>query len=396
MTHLEAAEIVMTTLTRRGHEAFLVGGCVRDILLGREPKDYDVTTNAWPLMVQALFPKTLAVGADFGVIVVMIDDIPIEVATYRQDGNYTDARRPGVVNYSMDVREDVVRRDFTINGLLMEQGIGVRKIIDYVGGQTDIEAKTIRCIGDPLARFTEDPLRMLRAVRFAAQLGFSIEAKTFHAIQELAPTIAKVSRERITAELIRLVTSPFPMKGIVPLLLSGLADNIFPLDWTLNVQDNARRFADVTTTDPVKGLAMFFADSFGAAEALESLKLSNDQLQAVTNALNVGTALVHGAGDNAARKRLARTPGFQVGVDLFEQDMGMGLAVPDKELISYCRTLTPEDINPKPLLTGTDLIAKGMTPGPEFGRILFALETLQLNGVITTREEAERRLGEVT
>lgn len=397
MTPLDAAEIVTTALTRRGHEAFLVGGCVRDILLGRGPKDYDVTTNAWPTMVQAIFPKTLAIGASFGVVVVVMDDVQIEVATYRTDGDYSDARRPDTVAYSMDVKEDVVRRDFTINGLLMQREFGVQKIVDYVGGQADIESKTIRCIGKAEARFTEDALRMLRAVRFAAQLGFTIEDKTMAAIKKLRENIRKVSRERVAVELIKLVTSPYPEKGLQAFMRSGLIDCILPEPVSIGISSiMLERFAKFQTTDPVKGLAMFFAD-FGdkAEEAIASLKLSNDLALAVIHAINVPTALIHGAADDASIKRLARKPGFQAGVDLLEQEVAMGQSDPEDELIAFCRALTPEEINPKPFITGADLIARGMTPGPAFGRILTALETMQLNGLVNTREEAERRLGEI-
>src|SRR5271155_617847 len=204
---------VMHTLENKGFEAFLVGGCVRDRILNRQSKDFDVTTDATPDQVRAIFTHTIPVGAKFGVVVVVMDGVQVEVATYRADGAYSDGRRPDDVQYSLSAKEDVVRRDFTMNGLLMDAN---GQIIDHVGGQADIDLSVIRAIGDPNVRFAEDALRMIRAVRFAAQLRFDIEIRTYEAIQANAGLLKVISRERIAAELFKILSSPFPLKGIVP------------------------------------------------------------------------------------------------------------------------------------------------------------------------------------
>src|SRR5208283_546349 len=243
-----AAELVMEGLRRAGYESYLVGGCVRDILLQRTPKDFDVTTNALPEQVTAIFPRTVPVGAKFGVTVVVVGSEQVEVATYRADGIYSDGRRPDTVEYGKSAREDVERRDFTINGLLstgklVQRSIGLQPavadryvkiggetygIIDYVGGYADIERGVIRCIGDPNKRFEEDALRMIRAVRFAAQLGFEIEQKTMEAIEYNAYRLKDISRERVAAELFRMFSSPEPLKGLVPFIATGLFKYALP------------------------------------------------------------------------------------------------------------------------------------------------------------------------
>lgn len=397
MTPFETSEHIIRVLQSFGHQAFLVGGSVRDLVLGREPKDFDVTTSATPEQVQAIFEKTLAVGAAFGVVIVVINDIQVEVATFRIDGEYSDVRRPDSVTFTRSAKEDVVRRDFTINGLLLCEALaspteldeslrtrvmGNLAVLDYVGGLADLENKVIRAIGNPEERFTEDALRMLRAVRFAAQLGFEIESATFAAICKLAPTIRKVSRERVTAELIKLVTAPFPVKGLVPLVTSGLLQEILP-DLYLKFDRTLRRFALNPTKDPIKGLAMFFVDATaGLYESIKSLRLSYDESAAVVGACGAVTTLQLN-NTIAGQKKLARRPGFFTGVDLFEQNGG------DAKTVAFFRALTPEEINPKPFLTGDDLVARGLQPGPEFGRLLGALEVEQLEGRVTTREEAE-------
>lgn len=391
-----AAKTIMQTLKTNGYQAFLVGGCVRDLMLGREPKDYDVTTDATPEQVMATFPKTIPVGAAFGVVIVVEDGHQIEVATFRADGEYSDARRPDSVSYSKTAEEDVVRRDFTINGLLIGDALafdatgGDMGVVDYVGGLDDLKARVIRAIGDPVARFTEDALRMLRAVRFAAQLGFEIEETTLKAIEARAHTIHKVSRERIAAELFKLVTAPYPVKGLVPLVTTGLMNTIMPSFDIMTI----RRFAKFQTTDPLKGMAMLLAgqDEEIAYEYLLSLKLSVEQREVIHGALTGGGKMhVLDALTLAELKKLARKPGIQIALDLFEQDCALGNDIVTEgyeEAIRKLRTFTPEDIRPKPLVTGEDLIAMGLTPGPLFTKLLGKVEVEQLDGVLTTREEA--------
>src|SRR6266567_2709958 len=207
----ELANSICDTLENAGFQAFLVGGCVRDILLERDPADYDVATNATPEQVLKLFPEGLAVGAQFGVILVPGDGIKVEVATFRSDVGYTDGRHPDRVVYANSPREDVKRRDFTINGLLMRHDTG--EILDFVGGQADLRAGIIRAIGEPDRRFAEDKLRLLRAVRFAARFGYEIEHKTFAAIRKHAKEISQVSSERIREELTKLLTEGAARRG---------------------------------------------------------------------------------------------------------------------------------------------------------------------------------------
>src|ERR1700688_3818615 len=202
MTPRELADRICATLRENGHQAYLVGGCVRDLLLCRDPSDYDISTDARPERVQELFPRSLAVGAKFGVILVVEDGAQVEVATFRSDIGYSDGRHPDQVVYSDSPQEDVRRRDFTINGLLMDPASG--EILDYVGGRADLRAGIVRAIGDPRLRFAEDKLRMMRAVRFAARFGFRIERETMAAAQSLAAQITQVSPERIRDEVSKM------------------------------------------------------------------------------------------------------------------------------------------------------------------------------------------------
>ena len=220
VTPRELANSICNTLIREGHQAFLVGGCVRDLLLGREPADYDVSTDATPDRVMALFPESVAVGAQFGVIIVPRDGHKVEVATFRSDIGSADGRHPERVVFTSSPEQDVQRRDFTINGLLMRHDSG--EILDFVGGQTDLRAGIIRAIGEPARRFAEDKLRMLRAVRFAARFGFPIEPETFAAIRPHANEIGQVSAERIRDELTKLLTEGAARRGFELLDESGL------------------------------------------------------------------------------------------------------------------------------------------------------------------------------
>ena len=194
-----------------GYQAYLVGGCVRDLVLGREPADYDVATEALPERVQQLFPDSVAVGARFGVILVVEDSVQVEVATFRSDVGYSDGRHPDRVVYSRSPEEDVQRRDFTINGLLMDPRTG--EVLDFVGGRADLHAGLVRAIGEPELRFREDKLRMVRAVRFAARFGYAIEPATLAAIARLAPQVTRVSAERLRDELTKLLTEGAARRG---------------------------------------------------------------------------------------------------------------------------------------------------------------------------------------
>ena len=445
----QAAEQVMRALNGAGFEAYLVGGCVRDLVLGREPKDYDVTTSARPEQVIPLFEKTVSTGASFGVVTVVLDGVNTEVATYRSDGNYADGRHPDIVFYSDTAEQDVSRRDFTINGLLMSYrgssppplGLVLSEaapgspaqtssftinpmpdgaiVVDYVGGLDDIRNKTIRCIGNPTYRFTEDALRMLRACRFAAQLGFRVSVETSLAIDRNAALIRKVSVERITAELLRIVTSPHPDLGLALLASTGLLDYLPVKDAVKPSLANAmRRLSSFPTTDPDLGMAMLLAGADPCETdhghlCKEVLKLSSEHSSAIAGALEVRMALlVSGPSlhdpENHSRfrlKRLMRTPGAMNGVALARQDILLsrkgwedgGEATVQRYLdtLDYCMSLTPGEIRPERLATGDDLIAMGMEPGWGFRTILDAVEDLQLEGRVATREEALEAAGKM-
>jgi poly(A) polymerase len=248
----EFANSIVSTLRDRGYQAYLVGGCVRDLLLGREPADYDVATDAKPDDVMRIFPETYAVGAQFGVVLVPVPTSEqaresencsseleneefalghhhkscVEVATFRCDVGYSDGRHPDEVRFSRDPREDVQRRDFTINGLLLDPL--ENKVLDFVGGQEDLKSKIVRAIGDPAVRFGEDKLRMLRAVRFAARFEYAIDAATFKSIQQLAPQIDQVSRERVRDELTRMLTEGHACRAFELLDETGLLRQVLP------------------------------------------------------------------------------------------------------------------------------------------------------------------------
>jgi poly(A) polymerase len=226
MTPRELAEKICRVLREAGHNAYLAGGCVRDLLLGREPADYDVATDATPDRVQSFFPNSLAVGAQFGVIVVVEDSTEVEVATFRFDVGYSDGRDPDRVVYSRAPRDDVQRRDFTINGLLMDPVTG--KVLDFVGGREDLRAGLVRAIGVPDERFAEDKLRMVRAVRFAARFGYAIEPATFAAIRKRAPEVRQTSPERLREELTKILTEGAARRGFELLDEAGLLEALLP------------------------------------------------------------------------------------------------------------------------------------------------------------------------
>jgi tRNA nucleotidyltransferase/poly(A) polymerase len=413
MTEMTAAEFVLDTLRKNGFEAFFAGGCVRDLVLGRKPKDFDINTDATPEQVRPLFEHTIPVGAAFGVVVVMVEGHQFEVATYRADGAYSDGRRPDEVTYSKSAKEDVQRRDFTMNGLLMTNQSRTLPlpedalltfldndvvVLDFVGGEADIKAKVIRCIGDPNRRFAEDALRMMRAVRFVGQLGFEIEAETFKAIQANVDSIVNVSRERVVVELFKLTTGKFAARGVAALVATGLFRRIFPSKFVedANVALMLERFSLNQTTDPVVGLAMMMADTSlsGAEEALDSLKLSKDVYNMVYGALANQLNLCHASNfDDAEVVLMAREAGvLNPGVALFEQTLGMaglgcGVEAGMSTVLRF-RSFTNEQINPAPLVTGADLITMGFKPGPMFTRVLRAVEFSQLNGDFATRKEA--------
>src|SRR5271156_3691862 len=406
---------VMAQLELKGFEAYLVGGCVRDRLLRRGSKDFDVTTDATPDQVRAIFPHTIPVGAKFGVVVVVMDDEQIEVATYRADGAYSDGRRPDDVQYSKSAKEDVVRRDFTMNGLLMNAH---GEIVDYVGGEADIDLGIIRAIGDPNVRFAEDALRMLRAVRFAAQFKFDIEVRTLEAIASNAQLLKVISRERVAAELFKILSAPFPLTGVVPFISTGLFRYALPSKFVdhINMTRTIQRFGMFQANkDAMLGMAMFYADidDYFCGDAVDPdekepkppkseklsdyLKLSNDQKSELAymkyNILRFGQHLTGAYRmSEASLKRACRQPGIVLALEIMMQDEVMGITSLGVEalmaFVLKVKALTSEEIKPVPLVTGKDLIAAGIPAGPIYTEILFDIESHQLNGVFTTREQA--------
>ena len=417
---------VLERLRQNGHEAFLVGGCVRDHLLGRVPKDWDIATDALPERIEALFPKTLPIGKAFGIIVVVPEEgDPVEVATYRVDSPYADGRRPESVVFS-NAREDALRRDFTVNALLWDPATG--EIRDYVGGRADLEARCIRAIGDPEVRFAEDHLRMLRAIRFASTLGFSIDPATFSAIQRLAPQIRRISAERIRDELFRLLTeSSRAGEALQQLLDSGLLKEILPEIAAMvgveqppefhpegDVFTHTRLMLDGLPPNPPLRLALsvllhdvgkpptaqlvtlpdgtprwrFESHAAVGAEMartiLERLRAPNGLTDDVCALVGNHMRLADAPKMRAPKlRRLLGAPTFDDDLELHRLDCLSSHALLD--VYDFLRAekekFAAEPVLPPPLVTGRDLIALGHKPGPHFSRMLQELYDRQLEGL---------------
>jgi poly(A) polymerase len=401
MTKREAAEEVRHRLTRRGYKAYYVGGCVRDTLLGRIPKDYDITTSATPEQVKELFEKTIPVGERFGVTIVhVVSDRHVEVATFRKDGAYSDGRHPDTVEYSTDPADDVWRRDFTVNGLLMKT-LNVstvdENVIDYVGGMYDMKRNQLRAIGKADDRFTEDPLRMLRAIRFAAQLKFKIEIDTWESICRNIRLIHQISMERVRDELVKMLTSKRPTMSLCLLASSGLFGELLPELQSCNFPTVMQKFSHFRPFGPLMALAVLLSECQHlpvADKVLRRLRLSNADRTCIMNGLmNTSILWQSKSWDDATVKRTARYSGIDIAVDLFEMEAKLNrLNHPFiNDAFRVCerfRNLSREDINPPRLITGKDLIELGYAPGPEFHKILKEVETRQLNGELTTKDAA--------
>jgi len=418
------ARRIIGRLKAAGHQAYLVGGCVRDLLLGQEPQDYDVATEARPEEVVCLFPEAQLVGAHFGVALVRDGGAEVQVATFRTDHAYSDGRRPEAVEFQTDPRQDVLRRDFTINGLLLDPESG--EVLDYVGGRQDLEAGLVRAIGDPEARFQEDHLRMLRAVRFAARFGFEIEERTWAAIRLLHASIRRISSERIRDEIVRILTEGSARRGFELLDASGLLVEILPEVAAMKGVEQPPEFhpeGDVWThtlmmlngmRSPTLTLALGVllhdvgkpgtfrvADrirfdehaetgAWMAARILTRLRFSGEVIRQV-EALVVNHLRFKDVTRmrQSTLKRFLRAERFEEHLELHRLDcvMSHGMLANYEFLKKKLEEVPKEELKPKPLLTGADLIAAGYTPGPPFGRILRALEDAQLEGQIHSREE---------
>ena len=389
----QAALAVLRTLRDAGHEAYFAGGSVRDDIMGVSPKDFDVTTSAIPEEVTGLFDRCVEVGAQFGVILVLHEGHEIEISTFRTESGYADGRRPDQVTWTT-AREDVLRRDFTINGLLGDpfaddpQG----RVIDHVGGGADIEARLIRAIGEPTTRFAEDQLRLLRAVRFAARLDFTIEEDTWFAIRALADTITNVSAERTRDELQRLLTEGGARRGWRLLRDSSLLDIVLPeppaSDAVLERLEDAPMTAE-------QGWTVVLLDVRPSAQTIDAwgkrLRIPKALTRHVRAAIDMADALRrYDTLSQAQRKRLIRRPEFATAhwaasrALAAVQRPGAPLQAAEADVARW----TQADLHPPPLIDGSTLRAHGHTPGPGFKAALEAVEDAQLEGHITDEAEA--------
>jgi tRNA nucleotidyltransferase/poly(A) polymerase len=389
------ARSIVVRLREAGFEAYWAGGCVRDQLLGRTAKDYDVATNAVPDEVRRLFGRrrTLAIGASFGVVTVLGSRglQPVEVAAFRTDVDYVDGRRPTSVEF-VDARHDAQRRDFTINGLFYDPLAD--RIIDYVGGEADLRAGVVRAIGDPAARFAEDKLRLLRAVRFAAALSFRIEPATLSAIQATAAEVAVVSGERIGAEMRRLLSHGTRRRGVELLAEAKLIEPVLPELASAAHDDDPRwrcaleRLERLSTESFSAALAALLVDTV-AADGLRPLvdrwKLSNKESAAVRWILEQLPSLREAR--SLPWPRLQRILTHERATDLVavaEADLP-----PGDDGVARCREVLSRPAsqwNPPPLVTGDDLVEAGLSPGRRFAEVLERLRDEQLLGKLTSRE----------
>jgi len=436
------ATSIIQALRRQGFQAYLVGGCVRDLLLKREPADFDVATSATPTQVMQLFPDTYAVGAQFGVVLVPVPGkederavgeafMPkahaVEVATFRSDLGYSDGRHPDHVRFSQDPREDAARRDFTINGMMLDPLNG--EVLDFVGGRHDLDAGIIRAIGDPERRFAEDKLRMLRAVRFAARFDYEIESETLAAIQRFAPEIQMVSRERVRDELTRMLTEGHARRAFLLLDEAGLLQRVLPeisamkgveqppefhpegdvfvhtllllenlphpcppaLAWGALLHDVGKPATFRVAPDRIRFDNHVEVGVKISEEICDRLRFSNDDtaqvLALVDNHMRFGQV---GRMKESTLKRFLRLPGFDEHLALHRADS----LASHRNLSTYhflqkkLQEIPPEKIRPVVLVTGDDLIAAGYAPGPRFREILEAVEDAQLEGQLASRDAA--------
>ena len=397
---------VVKTLQSAGHQTYWAGGCVRDQLLDRTPKDYDVATSASPELVREVFGKsrTLPIGASFGVITVLgpkgsaVD--PIEVATFRRDGGYSDGRRPDTIEFT-DAKEDAARRDFTINGMFFDPVES--KVIDYVGGKEDLKAQVVRAIGDPHARIEEDKLRMLRAVRFASTFQFELESATLEAVQQHASKIDVVSGERIGAEMRRMLAGPNRALAMELLRTSKLLAEILPAgeslysdseNWELTLAALARLEEPDFSTAAAIALRTIVAKEEGVREISDRWKLSNDERKSIQWICQNQESLAA-----AHQKRWSEVQPLLLHADAkralaFVSALASACEPQNSEAleaVSFCRerlAWPEQELNPEPLLDGADLIKLGIDRGPKFKQILDAVRSAQLNGEIETVEQA--------
>jgi poly(A) polymerase len=431
---------IIRTLRLQGFHAYLAGGCVRDLLLQREPADYDVATSATPAQVMKIFPDTYAVGAQFGVVLVPVPEDErvaqgasakahtIEVATFRSDHGYSDGRHPDEVRFSVNPREDVARRDFTINGMMLDPVSG--EVLDFVGGRADLKAGIIRAIGDPERRFAEDKLRMLRAVRFAARLEYAIEAETLAAIQRRAAEIQLVSRERVRDELTKMLTEGHARRAFLLLDESGLLKEVLPevsamkgvqqppefhpegdvfshtllllenlpqpcppptLAWGALLHDVGKPATFRVAPDRIRFDGHVDVGAKIAEEICERLRFSKQDEAQVLALVDHHMRFGHTRRmKESTLKKFLRLPRFEEHLALHRADslashgnLGTYEFIRDK-----LAEIPPEKIRPVALVSGDDLIAAGYAPGPRFREILESVEDAQLEGRLFSRDTA--------
>jgi poly(A) polymerase len=435
------ATSIIQTLRQQGFQAYLVGGCVRDLLLQREPADYDIATNATPAQVMEIFPDTYAVGAQFGVVLVPLPKgqrVPedgnaspkakaVEVATFRSDLGYSDGRRPDEVRFSHDPREDVARRDFTINGMMLDPLTG--EVLDLVGGRVDLEAGIIRTIGDPERRFAEDKLRMPRAVRFAARFEYAIEAATSSAIRRLAHEIQMVSRERVRDELTKMLTDTHARRAFLLLDENGLLEQVLPeisamkgvaqppefhpegdvfvhtllllenlphpcpptLAWGALLHDVGKPATFRVAPDRIRFDGHVDVGVKIAEEICDRLRFAKHDTAQVLALVDNHMRFSHATRmKESTLRKFLRMPGFDEHLALHRADSlaSHGNLSTYEFVRGKLAAVPPDEIRPAPLVTGDDLIAAGYAPGPRFREILEAVEDAQLEGRLASRDAA--------
>ena len=385
----DAAIEIIRELRRRGHVAYLVGGCVRDMVMEIEPADYDIATSALPEQVVDIFPRTESIGAQFGVVLVIHHGHPFEVATFRSDEAYVDGRRPTGVVFT-DARQDVLRRDFTINGLLYDPI--EKEVIDYIKGREDISAKVVRAIGDPHARFEEDKLRILRAIRFGARLGYTIEPATWDAVRAMAPKIHEVSSERIREELTRILTEGQAARGVRMLEESGLRREILPdLEWTAHIEKSLELLGEESSADFAVGVLLHHSPVKGVERIVERLKFSRAEMHHILDLVENFPRFSEVPKMSISElKRFFRLDRFEDHLRLAKiHAQAAGETLANYEYAWAKRQEWSDDqIWPEPIVTGNDLIAMGFTPGPMFKEILTRVEDEQLEDRLKSREQA--------
>lgn len=432
----QAALEILSRLRDEGHQAYLVGGCVRDLVMGREPKDFDVSTSATPDQVLKLFPESLTVGAQFGVVIVPREEGNVEVATFRSDGLYADGRHPVAVRFSKTAKEDVQRRDFTINGLMYDPK--TQSVLDYVEGQSDIHSRRLRTIGDPALRFSEDRLRMLRAVRFAARFNFTLDPAARDAIRKLAPEIEDVSKERVRDEIIKILIEGQARRGFELLDETGLLKEVLPEIkalqgvqqppefhpegdvWihTLMMLEGLATPVNVEAVTPVLALGVLLHDvgkpptfairerirfdnhvEVGAQMAEEicgRLRLSAHDTERVVELVRHHLRFKDFPNmKRSTQLRFIRMEGFREHLELHRLDcLSSHRNLENYEMAQRMLEETPSEVvKPAPLLGGDDLIAQGYKPSPLFKTIIAAVEDAQLEGKIQSREDAMQLVG---